>query len=111
VEIKDSAISSEGEIASLAVCGVSKHRRIIVIRRFRHRAVQMKVNILPMAITGLETSNHNPFNRKPVKVELGDVISYDQSYDEIIDEWCTKISQMTGYEYVKPEVGETVSAK
>lgn len=69
-------------------------------------AKQMKVNILPMAITGLEQSNWNPFKRKPVKVELGDMISYDQSYDEIIDEWCTKIAAMTGYEYVKPEMKE-----
>ena len=66
-------------------------------------AKQMKVNILPMAITGLETSNWNPFKRKHVKVELGDMISYDQSYDEIIDEWCTKIAAMSGYEYVKAE--------
>ena len=63
----------------------------------------MKADILPLGIIGCEEYNWNPLKRKHIKVMLGEPISYNQELDEIFDEWGTKVSQLTEYEYVKEE--------
>lgn len=83
--------------------GIRRNRKLEKINKgFAVIAKQMKTDILPVGIIGSEEYNWIPFKGK-IKVMIGDIISYDQEYDEIIDEWCKKVAELTGYEYVKDE--------
>ena len=87
--------------------GIRRNRKIEKINKgFAAIAKQMKTDILPLAITGCEEYNWNPFKRKHIKAVLGEPVSYNQELDEIFDEWGTKVAALTGYEYVKEEKEE-----
>ena len=60
----------------------------------------MKTDILPIGITGSEEYNWIPFKGK-LKVAIGKPISFNQEYDEIIDEWGRKVAELINYEYIK----------
>ena len=66
----------------------------------------MKTDILPIGITGSEEYNWNPFHKGKIKVCVGELVSYNQEYDAIIDEWGSKIAKMIDYEYVKETAEE-----
>ena len=86
--------------------GIRRTGRIENINRgFAVLAKQMKIDILPVGITGCEEYNWVPFKGK-IKIKIGEVISYDQEYDDIIDEWSRKVADLTGYEYVKEALKE-----
>ena len=68
-------------------------------------AKQMKTDILPIGLTGCEQYNWIPFKGK-IKIAVGEIISYNQEYDEIIDEWGQKVADLIGYEYIKQEEQE-----
>lgn len=87
--------------------GIRRNGKIEKINKgFAAIARQMKTDILPLGIVGCEEYNWNPFNRKRIKVSLGEPISFNQELDEIFDEWGTKVAQLTGYEYIKDEETE-----
>lgn len=81
--------------------GIRRNRKIEKINKgFAVLAKQMKANILPIGLTGCEEYNWVPFKGK-LKISIGEPVSYNQEYDEIIDEWGKKVAELTGYEYVK----------
>ena len=83
--------------------GIRRTKRIENINKgFAVIAKQMKTDILPIGITGCEEYNWIPFKGK-IKVAIGEVISYNQEIEEIIDEWSYKISNLTNYTLVKDE--------
>ena len=81
--------------------GIRRNKRIEKINKgFAVFAKQMKTDILPIGITGCEKYNWIPFFGK-IKVSIGEIISYDQEYDQIIDEWGKTVAALAGYEYIK----------
>ena len=58
----------------------------------------MKVDIVPISISGLETYNWNIFKRRRVEVKIGEPISRDLPDDEIIKIWRERVADMAGYE-------------
>ena len=91
--------------------GIRRNRKIEKINKgFAVIAKQMKTDILPIAITGCEEYNWIPFKGK-IKVCIGELVSYNQEYNEIIDEWGTKIANMIDYEYIKDTTDTEEAAK
>ena len=83
--------------------GIRRNHKIENINRgFAVLAKQMKTDILPVGITGCEKYNWIPFCGK-ITINIGEIVSYNQEYDEIIDEWGQKVADLTGYTYVKEE--------
>lgn len=81
--------------------GIRKNRKIEkVTKGFAVLAKQMKTDILPIGITGCEKYNWKPFKGK-IKISIGEVISYNQEIDDILDEWGKKVSDLIDYTYVK----------
>ncbi len=81
--------------------GIRRNRKIEKINKgFAVIAKQMKTDILPIGITGSEEYNWIPFKGK-LKVAIGKPISFNQEYDEIIDEWGRKVAELINYEYIK----------
>ncbi len=90
--------------------GIRRTKRIENINKgFAVIAKQMKTDILPIGITGCEEYNWIPFKGK-IKVAIGEVISYNQEIEEIIDEWSYKISNLTNYTLVKDELNNKEKA-
>ena len=90
--------------------GIRRNRKIEKINKgFAVIAKQMKTDILPIGITGSEEYNWIPFKGN-IKVIIGEPISYNQEYDEIIDEWGSKVADLINYEYVK-DTTETIEQK
>ena len=84
--------------------GIRRNRKIEKINKgFAVLAKQMKSDILPIGLTGCEEYNWVPFKGK-LKIAVGEPVSYNQEYDEIIDEWGKKVADLIGYEYVKDTV-------
>lgn len=80
--------------------GIRKNHKIEkVTKGFAVLAKQMKTDILPIGITGCEEYNWTPFKGK-IKVAIGEIISYDQELDEILDEWGQKVANVIDYTYV-----------
>lgn len=65
---------------------------------FIYFAKTNKVDIVPVAISGLESYNWKAFKRQQVNITVGEPISHELSEEEIISEWCRQISAATGYE-------------
>ncbi len=79
--------------------GIRKNKAIENINGgFIYFAKANKVDIVPVAISGLETYNWKPFKRQTVNIKVGEPISYKLPEEEIIKEWCRQISEATGYE-------------
>lgn len=84
--------------------GIRRNKKIEKINKgFAVIAKQMKTDILPIAITGCEKYNWIPFWGK-IEVSVGEIISYNQDYDDIINEWGIKVADLIGYEYVKNSI-------
>ncbi len=80
--------------------GIRRNGKIEKINKgFAVIAKQMKTDILPVAITGCEKYNWIPFKGK-IKVCVGKCVSFNQEYDQIIDEWGRKVAEMIDYTYV-----------
>jgi len=79
--------------------GIRKNKLIEGINSgFIYFAKSNKVDIVPVAISGLETYNWKPFKRQKVDIKVGEPISYQLSDEEIIKEWAKQISVASGYE-------------
>ncbi len=84
--------------------GIRRNHKIEKINKgFAVIAKQMKTDILPIGITGCEEYNWMPFKGK-IKVSIGQPISYNQEYDQIIDEWGNKVAHLIDYNYIKDEI-------
>lgn len=83
--------------------GIRKDHKIEKINKgFVVIAKQMKKDILPIGITGCEQYNWIPF-KGHIKVAVGEPISYNQEFDEIINEWGSKVAELINYSYIKTE--------
>lgn len=81
--------------------GIRRNKKIEKINKgFAVIAKQMKTDILPIGLMGVEEYNWIPFKGK-IKVIVGEPISYNLEYDEIINEWGEKVAKLVGYEHVK----------
>lgn len=81
--------------------GIRKDRKIHGIKGgFVAIAKMAKSDILPVGITGTEELNWNIFRRGHIKVNIGNPISWELSEQEIINQWCEQIANLTGYENV-----------
>ena len=79
--------------------GIRKNKTIENINGgFIYFAKTNKIDILPVALAGLENYNWKLFNKQDVYIQIGTPISYELNEDEILKQWCEQISDMTGYE-------------
>ena len=79
--------------------GIRKNKKIENINAgFVMIAKKMKVDIVPISITGVEKYNWNPFKRALIEFKIGEPISYELDKDEIIRIWKEKVAEMAGYE-------------
>ncbi len=60
----------------------------------------VKVDILPVSITGVEHYNWNIFKRQKINIQVGNPISYLDDEDAIIENWRKQLADMTNYELV-----------
>ena len=79
--------------------GIRKNKVIENINEgFIYFAKTNKIDILPVALDGLETYNWKPFKKQNVNIHIGQPISYTLDEKEIIKEWSKQICELTGYE-------------
>ncbi len=79
--------------------GIRKNKVIENINPgFIYFAKTNKIDILPVAISGLESYNWKLFKRQKVTITIGDAISYKLDEQEIVNQWCKQIAQLSGYE-------------
>ena len=79
--------------------GIRKNKKIEKINPgFVMIAKKMKVDIVPISITGIEQYNWNPFKRALIEFKIGEPISYELDKDEIIKIWKERVAEMAGYE-------------
>ncbi len=82
--------------------GIRKNKKIETINKgFVVLAKMVKVDILPVAITGVEKYNWSLFKRKKINIRVGTPISYLGDEEEIIENWKKQICNMSGYELVQ----------
>ena len=80
--------------------GIRRNRKIEKINKgFAILAKQMKTDILPIGLTGCEEYNWIPFKGK-LKIAVGEIVSYNQYTNKIIDEWGEKVARLINYEFV-----------
>ena len=60
-------------------------------------------DILPVAIIGSDKKIRFPFSEK-ITVKVGKLIPYSNNVDEMMKEWCSAISELTGKQYKLAEV-------
>lgn len=79
--------------------GIRKNKKIETVNKgFVVLSKMAEVDILPIAIEGLEKYNWNPFKKVNVNVRVGVSISYKLDDEEIIENWRRQIAELTGYE-------------
>ena len=79
--------------------GIRKNKVIENINPgFIYFAKTNNVDIVPIAVCGLESYNWKLFKKQDVYITVGEPISYKLSDEEIIKEWAKQISDYTGYE-------------
>ncbi len=77
--------------------GIRRDRTIRDINKgFIVFAKMLKLNILPVGITGCEQYNWKLFSGK-INVKIGEEIPYDLSEEEILKRWASSIEKLTGY--------------
>ena len=85
--------------------GIKRNKKIDKINKgIAIFAKKFQKDILPIALSGLEEYNWNPFKPRKVRVVVCDPISYELPEDEIIKKWCEEIAEATGYEYCEEEL-------
>ena len=105
-KLEVSTIKSAKEVfkAKFSLCifpqgEIRKNKKIEAINKgFVVLAKMVKVDILPVAITGVEQYNWNIFKRQKIEITVGSPISYLEDDDEIIDNWRKQVSDMSNYE-------------
>lgn len=108
-KLEVSTIKSAKEVfkANFSLCifpqgGIRKNKKVEAINKgFVVLAKMVKVDILPIALTGVEHYNWNIFKRKKINIQVGTPISYLEDEDVIIQNWRKQISDMSGYELVE----------
>ena len=70
-----------------------------ITKGFASFAKATKTGILTVAIIGTDKKPQWPFSPK-LTVKIGKVIPYSDDIDDMMQQWCTSISTMTGKEYV-----------
>ncbi len=81
--------------------GIRKNKKIETINKgFVVLAKMVKVDILPVSITGVEHYNWNIFKRQKINIQVGNPISYLDDEDAIIENWRKQLADMTNYELV-----------
>ncbi len=84
--------------------GIRKNKTIENINEgFIYFAKTNKIDVLPVALSGLESYNWKLFKKQPVSIKVGEPISYELDEKEITKRWTEQIAKLTGYE-VKNEV-------
>ena len=79
--------------------GIRKNKVIENINEgFIYFAKANKIDILPVAVCGLESYNWNPLKKQKVYIKIGEPISYELDDKEIITQWAKQIADATGYE-------------
>jgi len=79
--------------------GIKKNKVIENISPgFIYFAKTNKVDILPVALSGLEHYNWKAFKRQKVDIKVGTPISYELNEKEIVHKWAEQITKMSGYE-------------
>lgn len=107
-KLEVSTIKSAKEVfkANFSLCifpqgGIRKNKKIENINKgFVVLAKMVKVDILPVALTGVEQYNWNILKRGKINIQVGTPISYLGEEDDIIQNWRKQISDMSGYELV-----------
>ena len=105
-KLEVSTIKSAKEVfkANFSLCifpqgGIRKNKKIESINKgFVVLAKMVKVDILPVSLTGVEKYNWNIFKRGKINIQVGTPISYLGEEDEIIENWRKQIADMSGYE-------------
>ncbi len=105
-KLEVSTIKSAKEVfkANFSLCifpqgGIRKNKKIEAINKgFVVLAKMVKVDILPVAISGVEQYNWNIFKRNKIKLEVGTPISYLDDEEDVIQNWRKQIADMTNYE-------------
>ena len=77
--------------------GIRRDRTIRDINKgFIVFAKMLKLNILPVGITGCEEYNWKLFGGK-INVKIGEEIPYELPEEEILKRWASSIEELTGY--------------
>ena len=105
-KLEVSTIKSAKEVfkAKFSLCifpqgGIRKNKKIEAINKgFVVLAKMVKVDILPVAITGVEQYNWNIFKRQKIEITVGSPMSYLEDDHELIDNWRKQVSDMSNYE-------------
>ena len=96
--VRDILKSKDWNLGIFPQGGIHRDKKIEHVNRgFIVLAKMFKTNILPIGITGTEKSNFNPFKRQPVTVKIGELISYELSEEEIMENWLSQLEKLTGY--------------
>lgn len=86
--------------------GIRKNGKIEKVNKgFAVLAKMVKVDILPISITGCESYNWNFWHKKHITIKIGEKISAAQDVDDICEQWGRSVATMCNYEYV-PEKAE-----
>jgi len=84
--------------------GIRKNRKIEFVNKgFAVLAKMVKVDILPIGISGCETYNWDFWHKRQINVRIGKPISADLEIDEIRDQWGRAVAELCEYEYVPTE--------
>lgn len=105
-KLEVSTIKSAKEVfkANFSLCifpqgGIRKNKKIEAVNKgFVVLAKMVKVDILPVAISGVEQYNWNVFKKAEIMLQVGKPISYLDDEEDIIQNWRKQITDMTNYE-------------
>lgn len=70
-----------------------------ITRGFASFAKATKTGILPVGIVGTDQEPNWP-SRPQITVKVGKLIPYSDDIEDMMRQWCTVISEMTGKEYI-----------
>ncbi len=70
-----------------------------ITKGFASFAKATKTGILPVAIIGSDKKPKWPFSNN-ITVKIGKLIPYSDNIDDMMQQWCSTISDLTGKEYV-----------
>jgi 1-acyl-sn-glycerol-3-phosphate acyltransferase len=70
-----------------------------ITKGFASFAKATKTGILPVAILGSDSKPKFPFSNE-LTVKVGKLIPYSEDIEDMMKQWCSVISELTGKEYV-----------
>ena len=99
IKTSKDAIAANFRLCIFPQGGIRKNKKIEEINKgFAIIAKMTKVDIVPVAISGLEEYNWSLFKRPHVKISIGETISHELEADEIIENWRRQVAKMADYE-------------